>query len=255
MKVLSVKKLTKNGKMSIFINVNALSGKQIMTTSSALDVLESVPCFAGLSPKAKEWLLNYVVEQSFAKGEVIILEGEPCPGVFVIKLGSVKLYRASSEGEEQIVRVVHRGGCFECAPLFDKGPNPMSAQALEATKVCLLPASAFQSVLSTQPQALLAILSILATRLRFLLNMVEDFSFRRVPSRLAKLLYQLSERQGKTLVVSPSLSLTQQHLACMLGCSRQAVNSSLRKLVSENIIRMEGHRIVVLKPEALKRIS
>ena len=226
-----------------------------MTTSNALDVLESVPCFASLSPEAKEWLLNYVVERSFAKGEVIILEGDPCPGVFVVKSGSVKLYRVSSEGEEQIVRMVHRGGCFECAPIFDKGPNPMSAQALAATKVYLLPASDFRSVLSTQPQALLSILSILATRLRSLLSMVDDFSFRRVSARLARLLLQLSERQSETLVVSPSLSLNQQHLACMLGCSRQIVNSSLRKLVGDNIIRMEGHRIVILKPEVLKRVS
>ncbi len=225
-----------------------------MITSGALEVLESVPCFAGLSSEAKGCLLNYAVEQSFAKGENIIREGEPCPGIFVVMSGAVKLYRASSEGEEQIVRVVHREGCFECAPIFDGGTNPMSAQALEATRVYLLPASDFQSVLSTQPQALLAILSILATRLRSLLNMVDDFSFRRVSSRLAKLLYQLSERQGETLVVSPSLPLSQQHLACMLGCSRQAVNNSLRKLVSENIIRMEGHRIVVVKPDTLKKI-
>ncbi len=226
-----------------------------MTTSSCLDLLESVPCFTGLSPEAKEWLLNSVVEQSFAKGEVIMLEGEPCPGVFVVESGSVELYRSSAEGKKQIVRVVGRVGCFDCAALFDKGQNPMSAQALEATKLYLIPASDFRSVLNTQPQALLMILSILATRLRSLLSMVDDFSFRRVSSRLARLLLQLSERQSETLVVSPSLPLNQQHLACMLGCSRQAVNNSLRKLVGDNIIRMEGHRIIVLEPEALKRIS
>ena len=223
-------------------------------SSSALDTLKSVPCFASLSPTAGEWLLNCVMEQTFVKGEVIILEGGPYLGVFIVKSGSVKLYRISSEGEEQILRIINRRGCFECAPLFDKGPNPMSAQALESTKVYLIPASEFRLVLNTQPQALLAILSILATRLRSLLNMVEDFSFRRVPSRLAKLLLQLSERHDGVLVVSPRLPLNQQHLACMLGCTRQAVNSSLRKLVSDNVIRMKGHRIVVLKPDALKRI-
>lgn len=70
--------------------------------------------------------------------------------------------------------------------------------------------------------------------------------------RLAALLLQLAENRNNTLMVSPSIPLSQQHLACMLGGSRQAVNSALRKLVANGIIAMEGHRIIVLNPEALK---
>ncbi|MFQ5826415.1 MAG: Crp/Fnr family transcriptional regulator [Dehalococcoidia bacterium] len=219
-----------------------------------LNPLESIPCFAGLSPEAMEWVLGALKEQSFARGQVIILEGDPCPGLFVLRSGSVKLYRISPEGEEQIVRIIRREGCFECAPLFDKGANPVSAQALEASKVYLLPASDFQSLISTHPQAVLGIVPILAMRLRSLLSMVEDFSFRPVYSRLAKLLLQLSQEEGEVLVVSPSLPLSQQHLACMLGCSRQLVNKSLRKLVRDGFIGMEGRRVVILKPEALREI-
>ena len=44
---------------------------------------------------------------------------------------------------------------------------------------------------------------------------------------------------------------TKQQLACMLGCSRQMLNNSLRKLTMDGIIRTEGRRIIVLKPENL----
>ncbi len=131
----------------------------------------------------------------------------------------------------------------------------MSAQAIEATKAYLLPASDFWTALSTQPEALLEILATISLRLRSLLNMVDDFSFKRVPSRLANLLLQLSKRQDDAPVTSPSLTnLTQQDLACMLGCSRQTVNSALQELRRDNIIEMDGHRIIVLKPKDLKQL-
>lgn len=226
-----------------------------MTTTTRSSLFKSIPCFSELGTEAIEWLMDYVRELSFNKGQVIILEGEPCPGLFVVKSGSVKLYQSSPDGEEKIVRIVRRGGCFECVPLLDGGPNPVSAQALEASQVYMLPASDFESMFTNYPRIAITFNEIMARRLRSLVNMVGDFSVRRVYPRLAALLGQLAEWQGDVMVVSPSTPLSQQHLACMLGCSRQVVNSSLRKLAADKIIRMEGHSIVILNPEALKKVS
>ena len=223
-----------------------------MTIVTPLDLLKSMPCFSELSSEVMDWFLDFVKEHSCAKGEIILIEGERCPGLFVVKSGSVKLYRSSREGEEQIVRVVRSGGCFECAPLFDKGPNPVSAAALEASSVYLVSASDFELLLNTYPEIALQIVPVLAMRLRSLLNMVEDFSFRPVTSRLAKLLLKQGEHERK--VTAASKLLNQQHLACILGCSRQVLNSALRKLVRDGILKMEGRRIVILKPDILREI-
>lgn len=226
-----------------------------MTITTPLHLLKSIPCFADLSAETMEWLLGFVKEQSFNKGEIILLEGDPCPGLFVVKTGAIKLYRSSPTGDEQIMRIVHPSGCFECTPLFDGGPNPLSAQTLEASKLYLIPASSFELLVSTHPEIVLQFVPILAMRIRYFLDMVEDFSFRRVFSRVAKLLLQLGAQDGKALVVSPSPPLNQQHLACIVGCSRQVLNGSLRKLVRDGIIKMERRRIIVLKPEALRELT
>lgn len=194
-------------------------------------------------------------EHNFGKGEFIIWEGEPSPGLFVVKSGSVKLFRSSPTMKEQIVSIVRPGECFECVSLFDHGPAPVSAQTLEASKLYFLPASDFDALLSTHPQVASTLASVLAGRLRSLVHMLGDFSTRKIYPRLAKLLYQLSEQHGEKLIVSASLPLNQQHLACMLGCSRQAVNSSLRRLAQEGIIKVEKRRIIVLKPQSLRTIK
>lgn len=218
-------------------------------------LLKSIPCFNSFSPEVLEQFLASAREQSFVKGETVMLEGEPCSGLFVVKSGSVKLYRTSLSGDEQIMRVVHPGGCFECAPLFDKGPNPVSAQTMETSRMIVIPMASFELLMSSYPALALQFVPILAMRLRDLLNMVEDFSFRRVPSRVAKLLLQLGERRGEGSAASTSQPLTQQHLACVVGCSRQVLNSTLQEMVKENIIKIEKRHIIVLKPEALLELT
>ena len=226
-----------------------------MVATTSLNLMKSIPCFDSLTPEALAWLVDSTREQTFARGEIILLEGEPCPGLFLVQSGSVKLYRSSLRGDEQIMLIVYRGGCFEFAPLLDGGPNPVSAQAMEASKLLFIPASNFEVLVSTYPEVVLQIASILAMRLRNLLDKVEDFSFRRVISRVAKLVLQLGEGEGKGSIVTPARPLTQQQLACIVGCSRQLLNSSLRELVKKGVIKIEKRRIIVLKPEALLELT
>ncbi|MBI4267198.1 MAG: Crp/Fnr family transcriptional regulator [Chloroflexi bacterium] len=225
-----------------------------MVSVASVNLLKSVPCFANLSLQALGLLLSSARERPFVKGEIVLLEGEPCPGLFVVKSGSVKLYRISPSGDEQIMRTVYPGGCFECAPIFDGGPNPVSAQALEASRLVFIPIANFQATTSAYPEIVVQLAPILAMRLRDLLTTVEDFSFSKVSARLARLLLQLGERQG-THPTETSRPLTQQHLACVVGCSRQVLNSSLRDLVRKGIIKTEKRRIIVLKPEALMKLA
>ncbi|MDP2731196.1 MAG: Crp/Fnr family transcriptional regulator [Dehalococcoidales bacterium] len=222
-----------------------------MTLIAPVNLLKSIPCFAGLNADVLDMLLGSARERYFSKGELLLQEGDPCPGLFVLQSGSVKLYRASLTGEEQIMRVIRPGGCFECAPLFDKGPNPVSAQALESCKAVFIPAASFNLLISNYPEVALQFVPILAMRLRDFLNTIEDFSFNTVSRRIAKLMLQLGERQDEDRHISLSVPLTQHHLACIVGCSRQVLNAYLQELIKKGIIKIEKRRIIVLKPESL----
>lgn len=226
-----------------------------MATSPLANLVKSIPCFAGLNPAALALLLEYARERSFARGELMLQEGDPCPGLFIIRVGSVKLFRTSPAGNEQIMRVVGPGGCFECAPLFDRGPNPVSAQALEDCEALFIPASSFNSMIGDYPQVAVELVPILAMRLRDFLNTVEDFSFKSLPTRIAKLLLQLGARQEDNQAVSLAFPLTQHNLACILGCSRQVLNGYLQELVRKGIIKIDKRRIIVLRPESLHEMN
>ncbi|MDO8717137.1 MAG: Crp/Fnr family transcriptional regulator [Dehalococcoidales bacterium] len=202
-----------------------------------------------------ERLTDLVRERNFAKGDFILHEGAPCPGLFLIRSGSVKLFRTSLAGNERIMRILGAGGCFECAPLFDKGPNPVSAQALGTCHTVFIPAVGFEAIINKYPEVSLQFAPILAMRLRDFINTIEDFSFKRVPIRIAKLLLQLGGRESINQQLSPSIPISQYHLACIVGCSRQVLNGFLRELIKERIISVEHRRIIVLKPEILLKLT
>jgi CRP/FNR family transcriptional regulator len=225
-----------------------------MAARSSLNLLKSIPCFANLDSNALERLLEKTIEQSFSKGEIILLEGEPCPGLFILKTGSVKLYRTSDMGNEQIMRVVGARGCFECAPLFDHGRNPISAQTLEPSKVVFILAASFDTLINDYPEVALQFAQILSMRLRTSLNTIGDFSFKPVSSRIAKLLLQMGEREHNKRQFSLSVPLTQHNLSCIVGCTRQSVNNSLQEMARNGIIVIKNRTIVVLQPQRLHEL-
>ena len=77
-----------------------------MVIETPQEAFQSIPCFSEIGIEAIDDLVQGVKEVAFTKGQMVFLEGEPCPGLYVVKTGAVKLYHTTPNGEEQIVRVV-----------------------------------------------------------------------------------------------------------------------------------------------------
>ncbi len=219
--------------------------------SSLADFLCSVPYFTGLSAEEIDRIGNQVLERSFAKGEVLFLEGEPCRGLYVVKSGRIRVFKSSPEGREQVLLIAGAGDSFNDVPVFDGGPNPASASALEPSTVYLIPKETLLSLIADCPAAL-AILNLFAARLRHLTMVVEDLSFRSVLSRLAKTLLDLAVVEGGPLPIS---RLTQGEMAAMVGSVRDVIGRALKALEKTGAIKIEGQRILVTDPEKLRGMT
>jgi len=104
-------------------------------------------------------------------------------------------------------------------------------------------------ILSEHPQVVLNIIKVLAERVRQLVSLVEDLSFRRVIGRVARILL---EHAGDG--TGPRPQLTQQEMAAMAGTVREVVARSLKALEEEGAIRLDRHRIVITDKEALQEM-
>src|SRR5512140_3033771 len=93
--------------------------------------LRGVPYFARLNEDVLGELARIAVTRRFERGDVLFLEGELNDGLYLLRSGRVRIYKTSPEGREQVLAIVGTGESFNEVPVFDDGPNPASAQALE----------------------------------------------------------------------------------------------------------------------------
>ncbi len=208
--------------------------------------LKAQPYFKALTDDELKQLARTLLEKTCDKDEVVFLEGEESQGLYIVRQGSVKVYKLSPEGREQILTYTHAGGSFNEVAVFDGGPNPANVSAVEPTVLWIVPRNAILDLIKRRPEVAIAIIQNLGTRLRHLVGLVEDLSLRQVTARLAKLLLETASGQGRTL--------TQQEMAARLGTVREMIGRSLRTLESRGFIKMEHGRIVIVDRAGLEKI-
>jgi len=209
--------------------------------------LGALPYFRSLSHDELAHLASTLIERAFDKDEIVFLEGEPCDGLYLVREGNIKIYKLSSEGREQILSYVRRGGSFNEVAVFDGGPNPANAAAIEPSKLWIMPNQALFEAIQKHPAVAMAVVRNLGIRLRHLVNLVEDLSLRQVNARLARLL--LESAKG-----NEPQSLTQQEMASRLGTVREMIGRSLRQLEVRGLIRVEHGKIVILNRDGLEKM-
>ena len=212
-------------------------------------VLGENPYFSGLGLPELDSIKHLFFEEQAERGEIILLEGELADRLFFVAAGVVKLFRVSTEGKEQTLEFVRPGEAINEVPVFDGGTNPASAQAMGPVLLYIISKNDMEYILRNHPRVALNVVEVLARRMRHLVSLVEDLSFRHVIGRVAKILLEYAGNGAR-----PGQRLTQQDMAAIAGTAREVVGRSLKALEERGIIRLEHHRIVVTDKEALKKM-
>ena len=214
-----------------------------------LEFLKSVPYFSGLSLAELESIGKLVFEKTADRAETVLIEGESASNLYFVASGVVKVFKTSTEGKEQILSIVRPGESFNDVPIFDGGPNHVSAQAMGPALLYGIKKQDIEAILRDHPQIALNVIRVLARRVRQLVSLVEDLSFKHVIGRVAKILF---EHIGGEMGHGPRL--TQQEMAAMAGTAREVVGRSLKVLEEEGAIKLDRHRIIITDKETLQKI-
>ena len=147
----------------------------------------------------------------------------------------------------------HAGGTFAEVAVFDGGPYPSTAVAVEDSEVLFLATEDVRRFILDHPQAALTAVAHMAKKLRIIASLAEQLALKDVGQRLATLLLEEARNAEPKLQdgISFSLPLSHSQLASRLGSVREVVTRALHKLVQNGVIETRGHRIVVLKVRAL----
>src|SRR5581483_5574061 len=107
------------------------------------------PPFDGIDPQHLKQLAAEATEQRAAPGDVVLVEdGAPAPGVWVILTGSMELVH---EGE--VIQVLEPGECFGHPSLLTGMAPAFTARARERSRCALLAAAPARAALGTEAGA------------------------------------------------------------------------------------------------------
>jgi CRP/FNR family cyclic AMP-dependent transcriptional regulator len=217
-----------------------------------IDTLRKVSFFSLLEDQALQSLAESAVPKNWSKGEIIFSEGTPCPGLFVVHSGAVKIFKTSLKGREQVLTIQTAGRAVAELAVLDEGPYP--ASAMDEVILLLILKQDFQNLCRRHPEIGFRIIKALAGRFRKLVGLVEALAFLEVGQRFAKFLFEKASQLGKATDGQIELTLDQSHqeLASQIGTVRELVSRSFSRFQDQEILSVKNRTITILDMARLK---
>lgn len=224
-----------------------------MTIRNNVDALRRTAVFGAVGPDGLKALAASVRERKLSRGEILFTRGERADGLYVVVSGSIRAFRESKDGREQTIHVETAGATLADVAVFDHGVYPSTTMAEEDAVVLFIQRDAVLDFLRRNPDAALAALNILASRLRKVTLRLEGITLQDVGQRLAQLLL---ERAARTQPSDGRISfvLTEPHhrIAANLGTVREVIARQLRRFANEGLIQVNGRNITILNEDRLR---
>lgn len=210
------------------------------------------PWFAALPFAVREQMLCHAEPLRLRRGEMLFRQGDAPGGLYGVARGSLKISTLREDGREAILGVIEAGTWLGEISLLDRLPRTHDATAVGACELLVLPSEMFKMLMEDAAFAR-AVASLLATRLRMSYSMIEDATLRSTRARVVRRLLLLAHGDAAMAKnARPSMSVSQEALAMMLGISRQTLSKELKLLEQLGAIRIGYRCLELLSEERLR---
>lgn len=183
---------------------------------------------------------------SYAKGQIIYLQGQEATHLYCLRSGAVRTLITSDAGEERLLTTYGPGSIFGEASFFDGMPRVSTAEAAADCTIVRLSHDTVDHLFSQHPELASAMITYLARTVRLLSGHVDTMSFQSADKRLANLLLNHPD--------TPELHVTHEDLAAALGVNRVTVSRLLGSFARHGLIRTGYGVIRILDSSGLEAI-
>lgn len=184
------------------------------------------------------------------RGEQIFRQGDPCPGLYVVGSGLVRIYKIAPSGKEHLLHLADPGKTFAEVAVIGRFECPASAEALEDSLCALLPRDSFLDAIDTDHLLCKQLLLSLSQWVRHLVGLMEDIVLRDASGRLAR---HLLLSQGGSVGTEFSFPMLKKDMASHLNLTSETVSRTLRRMAESGYIELlDNNRIRVLDAASLE---
>ena len=225
-----------------------------MASQCNLCTARKTTIFGDLRSSQLEHIERFIREITFPKKHIIFFEDEPVESIYLIKRGTIKLYKTQSDGRSQILRIDGTGGFLGFDSLF-RSTYLATAETIVESVLCQIRAADFRTLLADEPDINHRLLKAASKELERNENLLFTIGTGTARERLAYFLLTLynSQCDCEQNPRKINLLISRQELSEHLGIKQETVIRNLARLKDEKIIDIRGKEIIIRNPELLKK--
>ncbi|MDE3032474.1 MAG: cyclic nucleotide-binding domain-containing protein [Acidobacteriota bacterium] len=189
---------------------------------------------------------------SLRKGGALWREGDPADRLVQVEHGLLRAYRSFDDGRTTTLLRFGPGDVLGFAPFFDGAGYPASVEALEASRVRVVHRRDLEAALK-DPAVSMALLALLARRLRAAFDTIERLSIRSAVNRVAAALEPLVPGGAYPIL---TISGTGRAFAEGIGLTPASFSRAMAALVQHGVLhRLGPGKYQVIHLEVLRRLA
>jgi len=213
--------------------------------------------FNGLSDAQRTEVVAAARAKQLKTHEILADQGAPARTFYVVEVGYLKLSQLSADGREVIARIAGPGQAFGGIVLLGHPHYPVSATAMQPTRVLGWPQAVLTALVEKYPSLRTRIVEEITRHMTDALERVQELSTERVSQRLARTLLRLAASGGRAEgaaidIVHP---ITRQELADLIGATLFTVSRHLAAWEERGLVQSARGRIRILQPAQLQALT
>lgn len=213
------------------------------------EIAATFPVLARLDTATARTLEATARVMSLAPGSTVFRDGDPCGQYVLVLDGSIRVQKVAENGREIVLYRVEGGQACVLTTNALITRTDYSAQGIVETpsRVLVLPASTFRTLLAQSELFRDFVFAAYATRVADLLMLIEEVAFGRIDLRLAAWLRHHVGDDGAVVA-------THQDIATELGTAREVVSRQLKEFERRGWVALFRGRLELRDAAGLDRL-
>ncbi len=206
--------------------------------------------FTGIDPsKLRKLTSNKLSIRNFSSNNLLVQEGDLCDFIAIILEGQIYIQKLFASGSVLTINTLKKNSLFGAAILFSKNNHfPYSIMTATPCKILFIKESAISELLHKD-------FSFTKNYIEFLSNRINVFSDKitllLVKDVRSKLILYINSEMQKNKNLTFMLSHTREEIANIIGVARPSVSRELKKMVDDNLIKINKRKITVINLDSI----
>lgn len=227
--------------------------KVLESKVNCVDCQNKSMLFKQLNNVELDFINQYKRTLSFRKGEIIIQEGTLVDQIMYLKFGLVKMFKNSTNNRDQIISIAQPRDYVSLLTVFSNTTHQYSIAAIEDSIICSFSAEPFKELIQNNADFGLSILEKVSRTSDEIIHDTFEIRKKQLRGRIAYILLNFSENiyHKETF----ELPISRREIAELIEMTTENVIRILSEFRKDQIIGIDGKKIIIQDMERLKKIS